>query len=205
MTTTQAPAPAPHKKPWVRRHKILTFFAAVAALIIVIVVAVSAGGGGGTSPSQPAAGSSAGTSAAPTTAAPTHAAGIGTPVRDGKFEFTVTSVTQRKTAGDPQFGGETAQGMFTVLHVTVKNIGSVAQTLNDSAQHVYDVAGHKYDASTLADINMNTGADSVFLNSINPGNTVKGLIAFDMPVSAKAVKAELHDSVFSGGVTVNLS
>jgi hypothetical protein len=44
----------------------------------------------------------------------------------------------------------------------------------------------------------------VFLNEINPGNTVHGKIAFDMPNGVNAMKAELHDSMFSGGVTVNL-
>jgi hypothetical protein len=29
-------------------------------------------------------------------------------------------------------------------------------------------------------------------------------LAFDMPAGVHAVKAELHDSAFSGGVTVNL-
>jgi hypothetical protein len=33
---------------------------------------------------------------------------------------------------------------------------------------------------------------------------VKGELAFDMPTGVKAVKAELHDSAFSGGITVKL-
>lgn len=32
-----------------------------------------------------------------------------------------------------------------------------------------------------------------------------GLIYFDLPANDKAVSAELHDSVFSGGVTVSLT
>ncbi len=43
------------------------------------------------------------------------------------------------------------------------------------------------------------GNGNVLFNEISPGNTVGGLIAFDMPSSAQAVKAELHDSLFSGG------
>ena len=80
------------------------------------------------------------------------------------------------------------------------------KTLDDSSQYVYDASGRKYDASTSADIDLNSasGSDSVFFNDINPGNTVHGELAFDMPTGLKAVKAELHDSVFSGGVTVNL-
>ena len=124
-----------------------------------------------------------------------------------KFQFTITSVSYAESVGDTADGfGDTAQGKYTILHVTVTNIGSQPQTLDDSSQYVYDASGRKYDASTSADIDLNSasGSDSVFFNDINPGNTVHGELAFDMPTGLKAVKAELHDSVFSGGVTVNL-
>jgi hypothetical protein len=89
---------------------------------------------------------------------------------------------------------------------SVTNIGSQPQTLDDSSQYVYDASDRRYDASTSADMDLNSagGSDSVFFNDINPGNTVKGELAFDMPTGVKAVKAELHDSAFSGGVTVKL-
>jgi hypothetical protein len=128
-------------------------------------------------------------------------------VRDGKFQFTITSVAHVKSVGDTADGfGDTAQGEYTVLHVTVTNISDQPQTLDDSSQYIYDSAGRKYNASTSADLDLNsaTGSDSVFFNNINPGNTVRGELAFDMPAGAKAVKAELHDSVFSGGISVNL-
>jgi hypothetical protein len=128
-------------------------------------------------------------------------AGIGTPVRDGKFEFVITGVTHAKSVGG-EFG-QTAQGEYTILHITVKNIGNESQLLADSAQHVYDSSGRKYDADSVAGISLNGNAN-VFLKEINPGNTVQGQIAFDMPKGVRAVKAELHDSLFSGGVTVNL-
>lgn len=119
---------------------------------------------------------------------------------DGKFEFVVTKVTHTTSDG---MGG-TAQGRFTVLHLTVRNIGSEAQSLEDSAQAVYDAAGRKFSASTSADIGLNQSGNAPILQDINPGNSVHGLIAFDLPAGDKAVKAELHDSLFSGGVTVSL-
>ena len=59
--------------------------------------------------------------------------------------------------------------------------------------------------STWYLLNSGTGSDSVFFNNVNPGNTVHGELAFDMPAGATAVKAELHDSVLSGGSTVSLT
>ena len=118
-----------------------------------------------------------------------------------------SSLSHARSVGDTADGlGDTAQGKYTILHVKVTNISSQPQTLFDSNQYVYDVSGRKYDASTSADVDLNSasGSDSVFVNDINPGNTVRGELAFDMPARLKAVKVELHDSAFSGGVTVNL-
>ena len=44
-----------------------------------------------------------------------------------------------------------------------------------------------------------------FLNEINPGNSTKGRLIFDVPKSTKLTALELHDSPFSGGVEVSLS
>jgi uncharacterized protein DUF4352 len=86
----------------------------------------------------------------------------------------------------------------------VTNIGNAAQTLDDSAQYVYDARGRQFSADSQADLYINGTGDSVFLQQINPGNTVHGKIAFDLPVGDSAVRAELHDSMFSGGVIVSL-
>ena len=44
----------------------------------------------------------------------------------------------------------------------------------------------------------------VLFEEINPGNTVKGKLVFDIPKGAKLASLEPHDSMFSGGVTVSL-
>lgn len=196
-----APQPPPPRKKrhWVRN----TFLGILGVIVIIIIASVAASGGHSTPPA-----SSAGNAVSTTPAAAPQAAKIGSPARDGKFQFTITSVSHAKSVGDTANGlGDTAQGEYTILHVTVANIGGQAQTLDDSSQYVYDATGRKYDVSTSADIDLNsaTGADSVFLNDINPGNTVNGELAFDMPAGATAAKAELHDSPFSGGVTVDLN
>ena len=199
----QPPPPPRRKRHWIRNGLL-----GLGTFIVVIIAVSAALGGGGKNGSTPSATSSSApsaTSSAPPAAAAAKAAALGTPVRDGKFQFTVTSVTQAKSAGDTADGlGDTAQGEYTILHVTVTNISSAPQTLDDGAQYVYDASGRKYDVSTSADIDLNSasGSDSVFLNDINPGNTVHGQLAFDMPTGAKAVKAELHDSPFSNGITI---
>jgi hypothetical protein len=192
-----SPPPAPRKK----RHPVLYSILGGIGVIVLIIIGVAASGAGGTGTSSS---TSSTPSATPTTSASTapQAAGIGTPVRDGKFEFVVTSVTYAKNVGG-EFG-KTAQGRYALLHLKVTNIGTESQMLADSNQYVFDSSGRKYSADTAAGLYTNGSGNNVFLNDINPGNTVQGIIAFDMPQGVKAVRAELHDSMFSGGVSVSL-
>ena len=199
----QPPYQQPPRKSWPRRHKVLTAFLAIVGLIVVIGIASAIGSGGGTNTNNTGTASSGSGQQA---AAPAGSPHIGQPAADGKFRFVITRVTYRKSVGDTSLGlGETAQGRYTVLHIKVTNIGNQSQTLDDSSQYVYDARGRQFDADTQADIDGNPGNNGgVFLNDINPGNTVHGLLFFDLPRGDKAIKAELHDSMFSDGVTVYL-
>jgi Domain of unknown function (DUF4352) len=129
---------------------------------------------------------------------------IGEPVRDGKFEFTVRSVK----CGVSQVGEEPltkpAQGQFCLVTVTVKNIGDRSQTLSDSDQKGIGADGKQFQTDTTAGLYANSNAD-VFLNDINPGNQVTGVLVYDIPKDGKLAKLELHDSPFSGGATVQVS
>jgi hypothetical protein len=201
--------PPPRKK----RHRGLKITLGVLGGIFALIVigSIASALGGNKSGTGTSAGSSINTGTGNTPAAQSArsaaAPGIGDKVRDGKFQFVITKVTHAKSVGDTSLGlGDTAQGEYTILHITVTNIGNQAQTLDDSSQYVYDSHGRKYDASSSADIDMSgaNGQNSTWLDDINPGNTVHGRIAFDLPAGDKAVQAELHDSMFSGGVTVKL-
>lgn len=129
---------------------------------------------------------------------------IGQPANDGKFEFTVTGIDCGKASvGSNEFLTKQAQGQFCLLNITVKNIGNEAQTLDDSSQLLFDAKGNKYSADSSASFDANPSG-STFLNTINPGNSVSGVVVFDIPKDVTPTQAELHDSSFSGGVKVNL-
>jgi hypothetical protein len=225
-------APPRPEKPrgWFRRHRLLTAFAALAVLAGVVQLS----GGSSDSATeqaaravatsqptaqQPAAGPSAADRPEADDPKPADAAGaadaaerpdasgaglprIGTAVRDGKFEFTVTKVDRgiKQVGGD--LLGEKAQGRFALVHVTVKNIGDESQLLDDTSQVVRDATGREFDADSVAA--MSIEGNDVFLNEINPGNTVKGVLVYDMPKDAEPASIELHDSMYSGGVMVSL-
>lgn len=175
----------------------------VLVILIIVIVAVSSSHGSGSGSSTS---SSGGKNSSGSGSSGSAAPGIGAKVRDGKFQFVVASVSHTKAVGDVAQGlGDTASGKYTVLHLTVTNIGDQAQTLDDSAQFVYDARGRQFSASTSADIDGNdSNSGGVFLNQVNPGGTVHGKVYFDVPKGDTAVRAVLHDSTFSDGVTVSL-
>jgi hypothetical protein len=165
--------------------------------IVIVIAALVAGTSSSPGPAvAPAASATASSPAA------TGAPGLGAKVRDGKFQFTVTGITHAKSVGDPSGLSQSAQGEYTILHVTVTDISNVSQVLDDSAQYVYDAQGRQYTADSTADLYIS--GNDVFFTTINPGNTVHGEIAFDLPPGDSAVRAVLHDSALSGGVTVAL-
>lgn len=134
---------------------------------------------------------------------PAKTAKIGQPARDGKFEFTVKSSKCGVAKIGSDMLGQKAQGQFCLVTVNVKNIGKEAQMFDGSSQKAYAADGTEYSADTGAAIYANKNAET-FLNDINPGNQVNGVVVFDIPKNVKITKLELHDSMFSGGVDVTL-
>ncbi|HEY9475617.1 MAG TPA: DUF4352 domain-containing protein, partial [Mycobacteriales bacterium] len=185
---------------------------AVVAVFALIAIGNSLGGGGDKAADNTnAAGTNADAAGSDTVVATKAAdkpkpaaAKIGTEVRDGKFAFTVTKVQPGLDHVGEGFAEQKAQGEFVLVHVTVKNIGDEAQLFDASSQTLVDTQGRQYDADSgvaaiaLADSNS-------FLNNINPGNSVAGILVYDVPKGLALSKIELHDSMFSGGVTVTLS
>jgi hypothetical protein len=177
-------------RPFYKKKRFI--FLAIIVLIVIIAVAANSGGGGSTSSSNN--GSSADSATA---------AGLNTPVRDGKFEFTVTGIdcSQNTIGADPI--STTANGVFCVASVNVSNIGNEAQTLDATSQYGYDAQNNKYSTDTEAEFYLpNTGG--ALFNQLNPGTSVSGQIVFDVPAGTQLIKLELHDSMFSDGVDVTL-
>jgi Domain of unknown function (DUF4352) len=128
--------------------------------------------------------------------------GLNTAVRDGKFEFVVSSVT----CGQESVGTlvtKRAQGQFCVVDLTVRNVGTEKQLMLDGVQKAIGTDGAQYGADSGASVIASNGL-SVSANLINPGISVAGKIVYDLPDGASIAKLELHDSAFSTGTTVTL-
>lgn len=185
------------------------------ALIVVVVIAIlfAIGKCGGDDDDRASStSSSSSTTSRPLAAAPSRAetmaeptaAPAGSAVRDGKFEFRVLTVTRAAQAGDlsnPYMIAE-AQGEFIIVTLSVQNIGDEPQAYFGSNQKLIDTSGREYGSDSEASMWMNQ--EGGIMSDINPGNSIQVRAAFDVPPGTQPAELELHDSMFSGGVSVRL-
>lgn len=141
---------------------------------------------------------------APASPKPTAKSANAPTASDGQFEFKVLAMTCGLKSVGVDFLASKAQGQFCVIKMQVTNTGTDAQTLFDTNQYVYDAAGRKYEADLSAGISANSSDSQVWIAPINPGNSVTGVMVYDMPKGDKPASIEVHDSAFSGGATIQL-
>jgi hypothetical protein len=181
-------------RPWYKKKR----FIIPAAFVLIGVVSSATGGGGSTSTD-----SSSATTKTETTGSTITEPGIGTQVSDGKFTFVVNSVKCGvASVGSADFGSK-AQGQFCIVDVSVSNTGTESQMMDTSSMYLYDAENRKFSTTTAAMFYMEN--NDLWLTDINPGNSIDGKLVFDLPVGATPISMELHDSMFSGGVTVQLT
>lgn len=178
----------------------------VAASFVVLIVGGIVGSGTGsnqspTSSAQPRSEAATttlrATTTTTTTTLPPKRAGIGDPVRDGKFEFVVIDVEQPgKILGSGVLDDE-ALGTWLIVRIKVTNISDEAQSFFASNQKL-TLGTATYEASYTWN-----GTD---MEDVNPGLGFEAIVPFDVPESfprdGTGAVLTLHDSAFSGGVEV---
>jgi hypothetical protein len=207
-----APAPVPAKKPFYKKAWFI-----VLAVLAVLGIATSQGGGSDTTAdaaggSSAADGSSAagGSSAAPAAGdsadgggSESATVGIGQPALDGDFQFVVNGVDCSQTTIGTEYLNTQAQGQFCTVDLTISNIGSEAQSFLGDNATLFNAEGQQFSADTEAAFYLENS--SSLYEEINPGNTLNSKVVFDVPAGMVPTSIELHDSMFSGGVTVALA
>jgi hypothetical protein len=187
------------QRPWFKKKR---FSLPLAVLLVFLIIMISTGGNDpgifdfttSTLESQV----ESATNVAPASAT------IGQSVRDGKFAFIVTSVQPPEKLLTDRLGiSETAQGEFVIVRVNVTNIGYEARTLTATDQFLISGKGQRF--ATSAAISSLKGSDQLFVEKINPGQTVYDApLLFDVPAGTTMASIELHDSASSGGARVKL-
>jgi hypothetical protein len=172
------------------------------ALILVVIGAVLLVAFGGCAILVSVIGSTPTSSTSEPGAGLGRVAKAGTPVRDGDFEFAVTSVETATHLGGQILGVE-AKGVFMIVRLRATNIGRDAQYISDSNQKLIDEQGREYAPSSSAAAYV-VNAGSLF-ERLNPGLAAEGVVVFDVPRGVRVAAIEVHDSVFSRGARVALT
>lgn len=191
MQPTVAPPPPRRRRTW---PIVLGIGAAVVLLLCVGGLVIAGMVGGAKTSDQPGPEGQGAAGPVP--------AGLNSPARDGKFEFTVTKVQCGVSSVGDKLLNRKAQGQYCLVSVKVTNVGKEARTLAASSQYAYNSQGDRYSADPAGSFYVDDSG--TLWEDINPGNTLVGTIVFDIPQGAKLARLELHDSALSGGVTVTL-
>jgi hypothetical protein len=177
---------------------------ALVGLLICILYAAAFSAAVSSTPTTAPRATTAYAAPTPNVPAPTRSAGIGDEVQDGSFAFTVTNVETGVHALGDSFLRTEAQGSYVLVHVTVRNIGTESAMFTGSNQTLLDAQGREFEADSGAAL-MNVPDSESFLTDINPGNSVDGVVVFDVPEGLTPAAIELHESMFSGGALVSLA
>ncbi|MDR6324485.1 hypothetical protein J3R03_008681 [Actinoplanes couchii] len=119
------------------------------------------------------------------------------------FDVEVTGVRCGVASVGPDGMEQQAAGQFCLLDVEVTNNGAEPMLFDSAAQRVRDTDGEAYAVAEQAAVFLNDHGSSL-LNEIEPGETVDGVLPFDMPDGARPSDAELSDGLTTSGVRVNL-
>jgi hypothetical protein len=126
--------------------------------------------------------------------------------RDGDFAFQVKAIAcgqaeAQAVYNEPDITGTMPPGtQECIVKLRVTDDKNVAQTFYDSNQYAYDAQGQQFTADDNG-IYLTGDKDDT---QLNPGVSITALVPFNIPSGDSVTQLELHDSEFSGGVTVKL-
>lgn len=115
------------------------------------------------------------------------------------WSFEALGVRTASSVGDVADGfGDTASGQYVIVGLTASAIGHKAGTLDTSMLKLVDTHGHTYSASTTATMALNGPNKGFFLQQVNPGLSVTGQVAFDVPkgISASSLSLKVSNGIF---------
>lgn len=128
---------------------------------------------------------------------------LGQVAKDGDFAFTVKSVQCGVThVGTTTFGEDVPGGaQWCLVSMSVENDKTSAQDFGASNQKAIDAKGRQLSADSSA-IAYLPNDDSAIFTTVNPGVAITVVVPYQLAATDSIAKFVLHDSAFSGGVTV---
>ncbi len=110
---------------------------------------------------------------------------VGTPVQIGNFVYQVNDFSFRKSVGN-EFMQETADGIYLLVDLSLKNIDNESHTLDNSLFSITDLDGNKYEYSTNGSTALEmSGGKTLFLKQCQPNIATRGILIFEVPQKDK--------------------
>ena len=120
-----------------------------------------------------------------------ESAGVGQEVVDGKFAFIVNEVSS-----SPTFGDTHARGVWLILSMAVRNIGTEPRLFEMAAQSLKESDGRGHSAALM---------EPTSVNKIDPGLQMSVRLAFDVPPGVRPTRILLRESASTPGARVDLA
>jgi hypothetical protein len=167
------------------------------AVTAALLTSTSAGSAGSTVATRQAVSRSASASSASALRAamsrgevrvPRGGAPIGTPVRDGMFEFTVT--------------GTATASLSLLVSVRVRNLSESARLVLPGVHGLVDLTGRTYHST--ASVSAGPPGTATFTEPVAPGACAAGTVVFEIPAEAVPDRVVLRDGAVSDGAVVRL-
>jgi len=118
---------------------------------------------------------------------------IGDEVTVGNFVYRVNGIKFTKTIGK-DFVSKTADGIFLVVDLSLKNLDKEAHTLDNSLFKLTAESGNQYESSTEGTTALEmSGIATLFLKQCNPSISKQGMLVFEVP------QKDIYDLHLSGG------
>jgi hypothetical protein len=198
------PAPQQPQEPKKKRGVLKWILIVVGIIVAISIIGAALGGGEDTAAPPPAGGSQAPSDKPSPDASQVPTYKLGDKVTDDGYQFTVTKVSCGVRRVGDQYVGEKAAGQFCPVRLRVKNVSKDPVTFSSENQALIDTKGRSYSPDDKAWLNVDEDVDAT--GEINPGNTLKTTVPFDVPKKAKPDYLRLKAGVFgfSEGVRVKL-
>ncbi|WP_106321369.1 DUF4352 domain-containing protein [Actinoplanes italicus] len=121
----------------------------------------------------------------------------------GIFDFDVTALRCGTTSVGPEGLEQKAAGQFCLLDLRVTNNSGEPEVFVSGEQRVQDTNGVAYAVAEEAAVFLNDQSPSL-LGELDPGETVTGVLPFDVPSDVHLSEAVLTGGMSTPGVRVKL-
>lgn len=126
------------------------------------------------------------------------AVSIGEEISIGHFTYAVDKPKFKKTVGN-EFTSQTADGIYLIIPITIRNNDKKEHTLDGSMFKLLDINGTEYSHSTDGSTAlMMSGAKTLFLKQCQPNIPTSGMLIFEVPSKDQKYVLKVSGGFWSG-------